>query len=170
MRYDGSVDGNFAAKFNVSLFLEEGTPKEDLISQGEALAQKLKDAIKQVSDKENFTVEVSVAKDIDDYEAEEAICPVSVLMEYTEDVPYIAGSKSHDWYQPDDPNEAELPDAVGDMQEIIEKAMKEIGKEPEEFEINDHEDLGDTEDDIYDKVADDIRCPDVPDYEPDYDD
>ena len=56
MKYDGSVDGDFAAKFDVSLFLEEGTPKEDLISQGEALAQKLKDAIKQVSDKENFTV------------------------------------------------------------------------------------------------------------------
>lgn len=170
MRYDGNVEGDFAAKFNVSLFLEEGTSKEGLISQGEALAQKLEDTIRQVSDKDNFSVEVAVQKDIDEYEVEEAICPVSVLMEYTEDIPYIAGSKSHDYYQPDDPDEAEIPDAIGDMQEIIGKAMKEIGKETEEFEITDSEELGDTEERIYEKIADDIRYPEERDYEPDYDD
>lgn len=170
MNYDGNVEGNFAAKFDVALFLEEGLSKEELLTQGKALAQKLEDAIRQASDKDDFTVEVSVAKDIDDSEISDAICPVSVLMKYTEDIPYTAGSKSHDWYQPDDPDEAEIPDAIGDMQEIIEKAMKEIGKEPEEFEINDYEELGDTEDNIYERVADDIRCPDEPDYEPDYDD
>lgn len=62
MRYDGSVEGNFAAKLDVSLFLEEGLSKDELIAQGTALAEKLEEAIRQVSDKESFTAEVSVDK------------------------------------------------------------------------------------------------------------
>lgn len=115
--------------------------------------------------KEDFVVAVGVEEIV----REDGDCWVqfAIQFQYEETCQGCWGQKSCDWYSPDDPDEIDVPDAVGDVSEMIAGVMEKMSIPTSEYNIDDYEDNTDDHEKLFDRAKNNAYCEA---YERDYDD
>ncbi len=148
---NGYINQECSATFGITVTMDDELTKEQRDAAAQDIAAKLEEALSTNNDKDDFEASVAV-EELNPDEQEEGYVSLRVSISYTDQAEYELGSKSHDWYVPDDPTSVDEIDYMGDMETIITKSFESIGIDPVDIDFYDSEDFSESVETLYERV------------------